>query len=779
MPQLKHQSQKARVMVSTKKIIMLCSVFILGCLIGRVCIGNALWPFGPAYILAVFLNARQVNPYLAVAGVLTALASYINHMDYIAFNFALVGILASAMTLITYLKKRVGRGTAILTATGAYVACTLLFKLSLIYSVLTTAVELVICILMVMIMDNVIKLFFYARRRTVLTDQEIISLSFVVMIGVLGLGDINVLGVYLRNVAAIYLSMMAAYIGGATIGAGVGLAIGFAAVLGGSEPMLMANLGLAALAAGALKRLKKPGIVSAFILVNAIITFYINGSTLVIIPLVDTCTAALGFIFTPKKACEFLARYVDSSLKRNHEQKIHMQRFREVTVGRLKEMSHAFLNASQAFSTTTGHETPTISYMLADIPETACGGCIFYDTCWDKEFAKTYNVMQKLYMKYDNGVNITEHDLGQVFLKHCVRPQKVLNASKDIFYKHSTNNKWQNKVIESRVVVGDQLRGVSRVIESLSKEVDVDLKYRRDLEESIKDKLDAVGIRVYEVCVEAHEQSIRVTLNVKGCGAKGLCTGVIKKIVSAECGVPMSKAIDSDYCVGRKRCVLRYEQLRRFEVITGIAGACKHGNKVSGDAHSFEGLKDGRYMLLLCDGMGSGERAAKESGAAVSLMEDFYDAGFDDKTVLDAINKLLILSNSDETYSTMDLCMLDLISGTARFTKIGAPHSYVYNKGNIRKIDAGALPLGILDEFKPVIYDVELKSGDMIVMFTDGVSDLELSEEGVYGAIRDALRTQNAQEAADNILSAAIEYYGGQPKDDVTVMVSRIRQNKV
>jgi len=178
-------------------------------------------------------------------------------------------------------------------------------------------------------------------------------------------------------------------------------------------------------------------------------------------------------------------------------------------------------------------------------------------------------------------------------------------------------------------------------------------------------------------------------------------------------------------------------------------------------------------MLLLCDGMGSGKRAARESSSAVSLMEDFYRAGFDEETILNAINKLLILSSSDEIFSTMDVCMVDLLRGIAKFTKIGAPHSYLLRGEKAKKLQAGALPIGILDEFKPGQYTVSLEHGDLIVMFTDGIADLENAEESLFGFIMDAAKMRNVQEIADRILTSALAVAGGTAPDDMTVMVAR------
>ncbi len=49
-----------------------------------------------------------------------------------------------------------------------------------------------------------------------------------------------------------------------------------------------------------------------------------------------------------------------------------------------------------------------------------------------------------------------------------------------MFEKYRTNSKWESKIVESRAMVGEQLNGVSRVIDSLLKEVQIDLEFRPD-----------------------------------------------------------------------------------------------------------------------------------------------------------------------------------------------------------------------------------------------------------------------------------------------------------
>ena len=74
--------------------------------------------------------------------------------------------------------------------------------------------------------------------------------------------------------------------------------------------------------------------------------------------------------------------------------------------------------------------------------------------------------------------------------------------------------------------------------------------------------------------------------------------------------------------------------------------------------------------------MGSGGRASEESCAAIELLEDFMETGFDKDIAIKMINSVLVLKSNEESFSTLDMAIIDLYSGIAEFIKIGAVSSF-------------------------------------------------------------------------------------------------------
>ena len=117
--------------------------------------------------------------------------------------------------------------------------------------------------------------------------------------------------------------------------------------------------------------------------------------------------------------------------------------------------------------------------------------------------------------------------------------------------------------------------------------------------------------------------------------------------------------------------------------------------------------------------------------------------------------------------------MIDMKTGHVRFTKLGAPHSYIIRDGSAKRIAAGALPFGILEEMKPQLTRTELKTGDVVVMFSDGVADAENESDVFYTEMLRLAKGRSVQEMADQLLTMAAAVRGG-ARDDMTVITSRV-----
>ena len=763
--------KRAETGITIKGAIILAAIFCGGLLAGRVKINEGIWPFGPAYILAAFMNSESVNPYVALAGVMGALCTNLGAMENIPFNFAVVTIVSISMTMALFMKVKRKYMAAALCTLAAYVIATIAFKRSMLLGVMSSAIEMCVCLVMGYMMHVVMKLLF-SRKRTVLADAEIISIGFCAVLIVMGIGDIAVGRIYLRNIAAGYFGILASYLGGPAVGCAVSAAAGAASVLGGADTVFLLTLTVCSLVAGIFNKINRYLFAAGYVLIFAACEYYMGGTLIEYFSVISIALGAAGFAATPKKALDYMGKYVNINLLRMSEARLSGERFSQLTVGRLKEVSAVFKNASKVFSDMSKRRQQGISYAIAAIPENACANCVFYSSCWDKDFERTYLLMQKLYAKYAKHERIYERDLGQTFLKQCLHSDKLIAAARDTFKEYELNSKWERKVEESRGVLKDQFLGLASVIDELSKEVQTDFEIRADVEDEVKRTLDEEGLSAKEVCAQVTASGLSVSLAMKSAEPYESLDQRVRAAVSRACGMRMSRQKEYE----RQKqgyYIFTYGQAKAIGLNTGIAVAAKEGAAVTGDAYSVRGLRDGRYMLLISDGMGSGEKAAKESAAVVSLLEDFYGAGFEDNVIINSVNKLMVLGGSEEMFSTVDMCMVDLKKSVARFTKIGAPHSYLIRADSVKKIASGALPVGILEEIKPVVHDIELSVGDIILMFSDGVSDAEIDSDDVYRSIIRAAERRNVQEIAQTVLSLAVAARGGK-KDDMTVIASRV-----
>ena len=210
--------------------------------------------------------------------------------------------------------------------------------------------------------------------------------------------------------------------------------------------------------------------------------------------------------------------------------------------------------------------------------------------------------------------------------------------------------------------------------------------------------------------------------------------------------------------------------------VAGVAARKKDGETVSGDGGTYFKREDGTLYVLLCDGMGSGLAANRESSLALRLLEQFLQAGVDTEHALTTLNSALAL-RGEETggFTTVDLLQLDLFTGDGVIFKLGAAPTYVKKGETVRRITAASLPAG-LEQGSAAVPDrtpIHLSPGDCVLMISDGVAGPQDDQW---------LRDRFLQFKGDSPKELARDLIANSPQqatDDRTAMVVRISSRQL
>jgi stage II sporulation protein E len=213
------------------------------------------------------------------------------------------------------------------------------------------------------------------------------------------------------------------------------------------------------------------------------------------------------------------------------------------------------------------------------------------------------------------------------------------------------------------------------------------------------------------------------------------------------------------------------ERFLSYEV--GVARKPTEG-QVSGDHYLARELEAERLLLVLSDGMGVGDRAARESKAAVGLLERLLASGFDRDLALRTVNSILLLRSPEEVFATVDMVLVSLGDGSADFLKVGACPSFLVRRGKVKTIRGQGLPLGILSDVMAEPACERIAPGDILVMTTDGLLEAAPAKaEGWIAGFLEQCVGFRAADLAEAVVRAAAKRMDPARADDITVLVTR------
>ena len=332
---------------------------------------------------------------------------------------------------------------------------------------------------------------------------------------------------------------------------------------------------------------------------------------------------------------------------------------------------------------------------------------------------------------------------------------------------------WKQKVIQSRKNVSNELNGVSKVINTIAKDIDKSFSNKYDdIETEIRLMLKTKNIKVKNVKVRKEKNTKYNIYIYLSKDTENKDKNVIEKILSDILNQEIKYEKDED--VDKKNILQKYSTKDKYMLQIGMSKLTKDNCSVSGDSYIRVKLEDGKYLVAISDGMGSGREAKKSSEVALKMLEKLLKEGFDKEASISLINSTINLNTNEELYATLDIAILDLFEGNIECIKNAACPTFIKTGKEVAEINSIGLPAGILEKIDFVVYEKDLAENDIIIMCSDGLTDSKKEDNNWLKTTLEKIQTENVQKIADILISEAKDNSMGKVNDDMIVIVLRI-----
>ncbi len=597
-----------------------------------------------------------------------------------------------------------------------------------------------------------------------LSGEELTSVVITLDLLLVALVPLQIFGLSLGRVVTVALILAAARFGGVTGGAVCGTAVGFAAALSSGDPKAVCVFSVGGMISGLFSAGGRVTGILGFSVPAFICLGFFGIDEALVYSTLEILFGTAIYLLIPKSGCVLLASLFSPPVRLES-----LEGMQQSLVMRLKCASGALCDVSSTIEEVAKRlkkiNLPEPSDIFLRCEAEACKGCSFRINCWETERQETLRALGILASGIREG-NYEFSLLTPEFYNKCLRREALFSSLKTNYCEYLSRLRAEERIDQVRGVVADQFDGISDMLLDLSEEMGSSKSYDLDTAETVVSALREIGLLTTD-CSCSCDKYGRMSLEMKihNFESKAINRRKILEQLESACErrfepPTTSKIDDIVYVTIKERAVITPE--------IGVAQIPASGD-ICGDAYSTFGDGFGRYFLLLCDGMGSGGRAAVDGAMTAGLMERLLKAGFGFDCSLRIVNSALLYKSTDESLSTVDIACIDLYTGETEFYKAGASPTLVRRNGKIGKAESHSLPIGILREIGFDRSAVTLKFDDIVVVLSDGATT-----DGVDWICKeiDAFEDETAQNLADKIAHAAARRGDKNHPDDITVLVA-------
>ena len=436
------------------------------------------------------------------------------------------------------------------------------------------------------------------------------------------------------------------------IGGTAGVSIGLALTLIGNINLLQLTVfAVAGILAGLLNNFGKIGVVIGFVLGNAILTYLANGNTVTIIYFREIFIASIGLLLIPSKFKLDIEELVKKEKLLPNTGENRLNYYEEVkdkinaVVNTISDMNSSFSFNNEKQNLKREIFIDNFLEIFEDYQEN-----IFYEDIIHNE-----NLITDIFENFEKEDILTEKMIIEIFRNYnnyiLLRDKKIKDDLQELIkIANRTYREIQVKVIkeetkrEEKKKLKNELKNVTNIISKVSSDIPNNKEFETKQKE-ITILLQGKGYIVNSVNIlkcENGKYIINLDLEYKDDTIRDKSRiANIADILSRCMGVKFVFQRDRKN-LSTNEYIQIYSAEDKFAMQVGCSKTNKEGNTISGDSSLQVRLEDGKYLLAISDGMGSGKNAKESSKFVINTLNNLLEKGFQKNDVINLDRKSVV-----------------------------------------------------------------------------------------------------------------------------------------
>jgi serine phosphatase RsbU (regulator of sigma subunit) len=214
------------------------------------------------------------------------------------------------------------------------------------------------------------------------------------------------------------------------------------------------------------------------------------------------------------------------------------------------------------------------------------------------------------------------------------------------------------------------------------------------------------------------------------------------------------------------------------------AGVCIQARQVGGDYYDFLDLGQNRLGFVIGDISGKGIAAALLMANLQANVRSQCAIALDQpQRLMCSVNQLFCDNTPDGSFATFFFAEYDDITGRLRYANCGhLPALLLRSDNTVERLEATATVLGIFKDWECEIGEHQLRPGDVLALYTDGITESYNSDDEQFGEQRliESLqrhRNSSSQSALGAIVEEVHRFCPHEQHDDITLIIAKHRGN--